>query len=163
MGVTFNADEVFEMGIRIEENGEAFYQAGAKIVDDPKAREVLLDLARKEKQHAETFRKLKAELPKDAAQPTVFDPEGVGTAYLKAAADTHVFNMYEAVDEVLQGVKTAREVVRAALGFEKDSIVFFLTMKDVIPAKLGQSQIDRLIREEQMHIRDLAAVLAGLS
>jgi len=162
MGVTFNAAEVFEMGIRIEENGRTFYETGAKLVDDPKARQVLLDLAGKEKQHAEAFRKLKADLPKGAAQPTVFDPEGVGTAYLRAAADTHVFNMYEAVDDVLKGVKTAREVVKTALGFEKDSVVFFLSMKDLIPPKLGQSQIDRLIREEQMHIRDLAAVLAEL-
>ena len=163
MAVTFNADEIFEMGIQIENNGKAFYESGAAKVDDAKAKEVLLDLAGKEERHAEIFRTLRAGLPDAAGEPTVFDPEGMAGAYLRAAADTHVFNVHKSVDEVLEGVRTAREVVKLALGFEKDSIVFFLSMKDVVPPTFGRDQIDKLIREEQSHIRDLAAILSELA
>jgi len=39
-----------------------------------------------------------------------------------------------------------------AIGLEKDSIVFYLGMKDAVPERLGRSRIDDIIREEMSHV-----------
>ena len=44
------------------------------------------------------------------------------------------------------------EVLRAALAFEKDTILFFQSMKDMTKEELGRGEIDRLIEEERKHV-----------
>jgi len=53
-------------------------------------------------------------------------------------------------------------VLRLALGFEKDSVVFFLGIRELVPAELGKDRIDWLIRQEMAHITDLASQLRSL-
>ena len=43
-----------------------------------------------------------------------------------------------------------------AIGLEKDSIVFYLGMKEMVPERLGGSRIDGIIREEMRHVNDLS-------
>jgi rubrerythrin len=39
-----------------------------------------------------------------------------------------------------------------AVNFEKDSVVFYTTMKKLVPENLGKGEIDALIDEEISHI-----------
>ncbi len=45
------------------------------------------------------------------------------------------------------------EILKAALTAEKDSIVFYLGMKDLVPESLGKNKIDDIIKEEMSHIK----------
>jgi rubrerythrin len=45
---------------------------------------------------------------------------------------------------------------------EKDSIVFYVGIKDLVPEKLGKNKIDNIIDEEKKHILLLANELAAL-
>jgi rubrerythrin len=54
---------------------------------------------------------------------------------------------------------TMKDILKAAIGAEKDSIVFYLGMKELVPAKLGKDKIDDIIKEEMSHIRLLSARL----
>jgi rubrerythrin len=45
-------------------------------------------------------------------------------------------------------------VLEAAVNKEKDSIVFYLGMKEAIPS--GADQVDKIISEEMRHIRILS-------
>jgi rubrerythrin len=49
-----------------------------------------------------------------------------------------------------------------ALQFEKDSVAFFLGMKQILPDPDGKSDIDKLIQSEMDHIRMLSACLREL-
>ena len=110
-----------------------------------------------EDDHEKTFKTLRAELTKDEKVLTTFDPEGEAAAYLRALADTRIF--YEK-DIDLTSLK---EIFKAAITAEKDSIVFYLWMKDYVPAKLGREKLDTIIKEEMDHIRLLSKELIGLS
>ena len=48
------------------------------------------------------------------------------------------------------------------MGLEKDSILFYLGIKDLIPPQSGQDKIDEVIREEQRHVAQLSRVLEKL-
>ena len=80
-------------------------------------------------------------------ESTVFDPDDESAQYLKALADTRVFFQKE-IDTT-----SLKEILKAALTAEKDSIVFYLGMKDIVPEKQGKDRIDQIIREEMSHIK----------
>ena len=49
-----------------------------------------------------------------------------------------------------------RRILRVAIGLEKDSIIFYLGMKELVPENLGKNRIDKIIKEEMGHIRLLS-------
>ncbi len=156
MGIDFNADEVFEIAEQIERNGAKFYRSVAEKIKDTNKKQLLIDLAEMEDEHEETFKSLRSELSMDQKIQTTFDPEGDSERYLRALADTRVF--YE------KDVDTTsfKEILKSAITAEKDSIVFYLGMKDVVPAHMGKEKLDDIIKEEMGHISLLSKELMEL-
>ena len=150
MSYSFNADDVFEMAEQIERNGALFYRQAAKDVADPDAKHFLLDLAAMEDDHEKTFAAMRKKLSETEKTATVFDPEGEAAKYLKALADTRVFFEKEVDTTSMQAI------LKEAILAEKDSIVFYLGMKDLVPEELGQSLLDPIIKEEMSHINLLS-------
>ncbi|MBF0550156.1 MAG: ferritin family protein [Deltaproteobacteria bacterium] len=158
----FNAGEVFQMAIEIEENGKVFYdQAGQKITD-PQVKALFAALAQEEVTHKAKFISLKDKLPADATGQTVYDPENEINQYLKMMADLNVFRTDKRVADQVAGIKGAADAVHLAMQFEKDSIVFFLTMQDSTEEPQGRQLIGQLVKEEQQHLKRLSIQLKKL-
>ncbi len=156
MALGFNAREVFDIGVQIEVNGKAFYEAAAKKVADSRNRAFFTELADWEAQHVQLFTELRDKLPTSAGSAQVFDPEGEAATYLKATADSHVFVTNRDVLALVAGCRGPAEILDLAITFEKDSVVYYTTMKQAVSPKFGQDRIDRLINEEIRHIGMLA-------
>jgi rubrerythrin len=156
MRYDFNADEVFEMAVQLERNGNKFYRDAAESVSDKGHREMLIKLADMENDHEQTFKAMRQDLAEQEKAGTVFDPEGEAALYLKALADTRVF-FEKKID-----LSSMENILKAAIEAEKDSIVFYLGMKNAVPGKLGQSRLDDIIQEEMSHIRLLSKELVQL-
>lgn len=154
MFVFGTADDVFAMAVRIEENGRAFYAGLAEKAHDWQLKDLFAELARMEDGHIEQFKALRSDLPPSAAE-TVWDPEGLAAAYLQATADAHVFTL-ESASERLKTVQTPVAALDVALAFERDSVAFFVGMKEILPDASGKGEIDKLIRSEMDHVRMLA-------
>lgn len=152
----FNAQEIFEMAEQLEKNGAAFYTRSAASSNDPAAKKLLQELAAMEVEHGKTFAGLKKQLTAKEQQVLVFDPQGETASYLKALADTRVF-FEKKVDP-----SSLEAILKEAIIAEKDSIVFYLGMKDMVPEGLGKDRIDAIIKEEMSHIRLLSHELAVL-
>ncbi|MCB9480899.1 MAG: ferritin family protein [Desulfobacteraceae bacterium] len=149
----FSANEIFEMAIEIEVKGQEFYKKAAADAENEELKKILLDLADMEVDHEETFKQMKSDLKISEKESNVFDPENEAAAYLKALADTKVFYEKE-ID-----TKSVKEVMKAAVTAEKDSIVFYLGMKGLVPEKKGQDKLDKIISEEMSHIRIITSKL----
>lgn len=160
MFVFGTADDVFAMAVRIEENGKAFYAGAAEMAKDPAAKNLFSDLSAMEASHITTFKTLRAGLPD--SENIVWDPEGLAESYLQATADTHIFTL-EAASTRLQKVKTATEVLDMAIQFEKDSVAFFVGMKELLPDASGKTEVDKLIKAEMEHIKMLSAAAKNFS
>jgi rubrerythrin len=152
MSFNFNADEIFQIGVQIEANGQKFYETVAKNTSEPAAQKVFLDLAKWESEHIELFKNLRHGLPESAKQEDVFDPNQELHLYLKATADSHVFIRNKDISELASKCKTPIDALNLAIAFEKDSVVLFTTMKKLVPPHLGKDQIDALIDEEISHL-----------
>jgi rubrerythrin len=160
MGMPFNADEVFEMAEQIERNGAKFYRAAAKKF--PQVSQVLSDLAAMEDEHENTFAAMRAELSATEAETIVFDPDGQAQMYLRVMADEHVFDMKADPSEKLADKKSPEEVLKMALGIERDSIAFYVGLKEAVSRKAGKDKIEGIIKEEMVHITTLNKKMKAL-
>lgn len=160
MAMPFNADEVFEMAEEIERNGAKFYRAGAKKFPDMK--DLFEELAGMEDDHLKTFAAMREELSGNEQEALVFDPDDEAQMYLKVMADTHVFNIKADPSEKLAGLSTEEDVLKLALGVERDSIAFYVGLKDGVSAKAGKDKVDAIIKQEIGHVALLNSALKAL-
>ena len=162
MAIVFNADEIFEMAIRIENNGAAFYRKAAGLQSDTKNQKFLESLANMEDQHKRIFTEMRTTLTEKDKSPKVFDPYDEVSQYLAAMADNMGGEGSPSVAESLTGNETLEEILQTAVGLEKDSILFYLGIKDLIPSQTGQDRIDGIIKEERRHVIQLSNLLNKL-
>jgi rubrerythrin len=161
--MNFNAREIFDIGVQIEVNGKAFYEAAAKKVAETAMKEFFLELAAWENTHITLFGELRDALTKGAGNVPLFDPNDEAAMYLQATADSHVFVKNKNMVGLVAGCKGPMEILDLAMTFEKDSVVYYTTMKKVVAPNLGQEKVDRLIDEEIKHISMLSQRKAKLA
>jgi len=153
MGLGFNADEIFEMAEQIERNGAKYYRDAAEAVTNAEDKSFLVELAVMEDDHEVTFAGLRKELSEGDKAEVTFDPEGEAAQYLKALADTRVF-----YDKAMD-LSSMAGILKGAITAEKDSIVFYLGMKEMVSGNRGKARIDDIIKEEMKHIKLLSGRL----
>jgi rubrerythrin len=152
----FTADDVFEMAEELERNGAKFYGDAAQNADNPEYKKLLVGLAEMEVEHEKTFVNLRSQLSGNEKALTAFDPQNESALYLKALADTKVF-FEKKID-----FSSMKSVLKAAILAEKDSIVFYLGMKEMVPEQYGKDKLDKIIEEEMDHIKILSKELVAL-
>ncbi|MDD5679463.1 MAG: ferritin family protein [Kiritimatiellae bacterium] len=150
MAFVFSADEIFEMAEQIERNGAAFYRLAAK--QFPAQQRVLTIIAEQEDAHCATFSALRRQLASKEKEDAVHDPDQEGEAYLRAMADRRVVDVSRQPKDVLKGAESFADILAIAVGMEKDSIVFYLGMQEMVAPALGRDKVDLIIREEKKHI-----------
>ena len=158
MVYAFNANEMFDLAIRIEENGGRFYRKAAQLQSDPENQALLDQLATMEDHHKLTFETMKKGVSEAGKTPTVFDPLEESRQYLAAMADAHGGEGSPAIADTLTGEESMVQIIDTAIGLEKESILFYLGLKDMVPPEYGQEKLDRIIREEQRHVTQLSAL-----
>ena len=161
MSISFNADEIFEMAEEIERNGARFYRKAAETADGD-TKKMFLDFAVMEDGHEATFAAIRKELNESESMQTSFDPDGEAALYLQSMADAYGSEGKVSVDESLTGCESCEEIVTIAIGAEKDSVAFYVGLKDIVPDRLGKDKVDGIIKEELAHITTLNNKLASL-
>jgi rubrerythrin len=161
MALPFSADEVFVMAEQIERNGAGFYRRAGENVGDSSSRTLLEQLAAMEDEHERTFAAMRADFAARGGAAGL-QPHGEAELYLQAMAKGRVFDVSADPARALTGKETLQEVFRTAIGLEKDSIVFYVGVREMVPAKLGKEKVDAIIQEEMRHIALLDKQLADV-
>jgi rubrerythrin len=152
MSIQFNAEEIFEIAIQIERNGAIFYRNSANNTKDESTKKIFADLASMEDEHEVTFLKLKEHAKTVTWDKEFNDSNSEATMYLQAMAGGYVFNIHDDPFMNLPASTPMSDVLKAAITREKESIVFYTGMKDLVPKKLGADKIEWIIREEMKHV-----------
>jgi rubrerythrin len=61
--------------------------------------------------------------------------------------------------DALTGNETLEDIIKTALGLEKDSILFYLGVKNMVPPKYGRDKVEEIIEEERKHVAQLTGIL----
>jgi rubrerythrin len=162
MSITFNVDEVFEMAEEIERNGARFYREAAGNAGDADSKKMFLELAAMEDGHEKIFSQMRKELTAEMKEPVTYDPDNEVTRYLQTMADFHGMEGKASPTQKFTGKESAEETLRAALQAEKNSIAFYVGLKDFVPSKKGKEKIQGIIIEEMTHVSMIGGKLQAL-
>jgi rubrerythrin len=162
MKYDFNADEIFEMAIKIEENGALFYRKAASQQSDDSTRSMLERLAVMEDHHKSFFITMRKTLSDAEKTQTIFDPDGESSQYLAAMADSHGGEGSPRAADALTGKESIKEIIDIAIGLEKESVLFYIGLIDMVPPKYGQDKLNDIISEERKHIIQLNSLRKSL-
>ena len=113
--------------------------------------------------HEKIFARMRGELTAAERMKRTSDPENQGPAYLRAWADRQVFDVRSNPAEKITGREGPEDILKMAIGLEKESVVFYLGMKNAVPERLGKARVDELIQEEMSHIGLLSKELQTLA
>jgi rubrerythrin len=163
MGVTFNADEVFEMAEEIERNGAKFYREAAANTAGKDLKDMFLHLAAMEDGHLKTFQQMRKELAAQEKEATAFDPYNEAALYLQTMAGAKGSEGMKAPSVKLTGNESAQELLEIAIGAEKNSVLFYVGLKDLVSAQAGRDKVEAIIREEVKHVADLKRQMTALN
>ena len=152
MAIKFNIEEVLKMAVRIEESGAKFYTRAAGLRKDAGGVDFLKKLAAMEKQHQAAFEAMREGLTDEEKGATAYDPWGEAELYLEAMADTHGGEGDPKAAAKLTGKDSLADILTAAIGLEKGSILFYVGLKELVPAHLGGAKIEKIIHEEWGHV-----------
>lgn len=148
----YNITEVLEMAVQTEKLGFQFYTSMAeKFKDDAELVKLFTTLASKEKTHEKTFSKLKDMVAKSGAEPVEW---GEVTNYMRAFVESEFFLGKGKSLPSMDHLRTAKDAVKFALGFEKETLLYFMELRKIVKEK---EVVDEVINEEKSHIAWLAS------
>jgi len=142
----FSVREVIEQAVQTEKLGYEFYTAIAKkFVKDIKLKKLFETLAGKERLHEKMFKELL-----DIVSDDEPDNWGEVSQYLRAIVESEFFLGRNKSLPSLKHVKTIKDAVNFALGFEKETLLYFYSLRDVVREK---EILDEIISDERSHIK----------
>ncbi len=159
MSISFSGSELINIAIDIERRGIAFYDIMTKSTENATAREVFQHLVDMEREHIRIFEGMLGEA--DKYQPSETYP-GEYAAYLQALVDSAIFTDDMLTSEMAARMDSDIEAMELAISAEKDSILFYYQMKEIMPRR-AQPTVDRIIAEEKSHLRQLSELRKHLA
>jgi rubrerythrin len=157
MGV-FSAAEALEIAMQIEINGEAFYNAVAAKTADRDVKTLFQELAAQEQRHYQVFQKMAGTVG-GVAGPSAPDAEqDEYQAYLQATLNSALFAGPDKALAMAEQAPDRQSALQAAIGFEKDTLLFFYDLRDMVSVE-EHKVINGIIQEEKLHLRRLAKLL----
>ncbi|WP_373501164.1 ferritin family protein [Desulfococcus sp.] len=148
----FLANEVFDMAVQFEKNGEAVYRSAVSNVPDPALAALLEWMADEESRHAAFFSRLKA---KKAAGRHPFSRE-LTRELLDEMIGEQTFSLGDAD---FSAIEHQEELIRIFLEFEKDTIIFYEMLTPFIEDAETRASVETIIDEENTHIERLKVFL----
>ncbi|MCL0073777.1 ferritin family protein [Dehalococcoidia bacterium] len=152
MSISFSTSELINIAIDIERRGMAFYDVMSQSTENAEASELFRHLGEMERQHVQIFRDMLGEAGK--YQPSESDTEEYA-AYLKALVDSAVFTDDLITSGMAANADSDIEALQLAIGAEKDAILFYYLMMDIMPPRT-QPTVNKIIAEEKLHLRQLS-------
>ena len=143
----FEASDVVEMAVRIEENGANFYKYAEQLAKQEEAKSLFARLAIEELSHKKVFEAIFAEIEKFSLPESY---EGEYCSYLRDYVDGNIIFTKEAMDKELSQVKSTLSALDFAIKRELDSVFYYNEIKRFV-AEAQYPILDQIINEERKH------------
>jgi len=155
-------DEILELAEQLERNGAAFYRLAVKDATEPHIRTLLRDLATWEDEHEKIFARMRLPLRGEVRSVKDLDPKDKSFLQVLEMVDSNVFDLHTDPAQLLNGQETIEDILQVAVRREKDSVIFYLSLKNHLVNIADQKIIDEIIEEELDHITFLNKELTTL-
>lgn len=155
MTTFFSGDEIIKMAVQTEETGCEFYKLAKENANSAELKGLFSYLADAELRHKETYLGLTDAIA-EAPQGVPIDWNELGL-YIKAMTDFSFFLGGDKNINLAAKTKDEKEAVDFAIGFEKDTLLFFYQILDIVKSA-DRSVVEKIVQEEKDHIKKLAEI-----
>lgn len=159
MSIVFSGDELINIAIGVERRGMTFYDIMAKSTDNEEAKAIFEGLVIMEREHIRIFQDMLGEAGKQKPAPAA---PSEYSGYLQALIDDAVFTDDMITSEMATQADSDLQAVELGISAEKDSILFYYEMRDIMPSRLVP-MINRIIAEEKSHLQQLTGIKKKLA
>ena len=142
----FTLNDIINLAIRIEKNGEEAYRKAQEEVSNPSLAAMLKWLAEEEVEHEKWFTRLREKVATVPEDPRL---EEMGKTILGGVLGDQSFSIKDADFSKIEDVNSLLEL---SVEFEKDTILFYEMLSTFIEDKETLSQLDEIIEEEKHHV-----------
>ena len=153
--------EVLEIAVKMEQNAAKFYRRAAGMYEDVKISKLFSELAQWEKRHVEIFAEMKERLSQQSWGLGQYGSERPDAS--QSRVPTPVFPDRDSPSQDLTGRETKADVLRMAIQKEKDSIVYYTSLKEFILGDEDIQAVKDIISEEDRHVRILTQSLEQIA
>jgi rubrerythrin len=150
MPYLLDVKEILEFAVYIEERGYEFYVEAMKKFGEPRVTELFQYLADEEFKHEKVFKKLMQQ----GGEVKKGEPDPEYQAYMREFCKAHQLGDKEAINKKLARLSSLEDILDLAMGFEKDSIVFFSELKEMF-ARGHTASLEKVIHEEMGHLHKI--------
>jgi rubrerythrin len=152
------AAEALKWAMEIEKNGEVFYNQVAAKSADAEVKALCEDLAAQERGHYRVFQQMLERVRPDPDLSSVGVQYDEYQTYLQVALDQALFAGPDKGLTLARQAQDRETALRAAMGFEKDTLLFFYDLREMV-SEAERGTISDVILEEKSHLRRLAKML----
>jgi rubrerythrin len=154
--------QILNVAQTIEENAVRFYEQTAEMYDGEGMGNFLRKLADYEREHKQKYAAMQAALENGHTEQSDGDFINNMDLYLKAVLDSQNLEGSDFAGVLLRGDESKQELLMIAMDLEKETILFYLGLRDVVAAEKDKQTVDEIIEEEKSHIVILAEELRKL-
>ena len=142
----FLIHEILDLAIRLEKNGESVYRNAVDKASKPDLVSLLEWMADEEVKHAKWFSNLKQKVVTDSINPFMAE---IGREIFGDMLGKKSFS-HQDVD--FSKVERVEDLIAIFIEFEKDTVLFYQTLKPFIEDKNTLTHLEQIIAEENNHI-----------
>jgi len=159
METKFNVFEILQIAETIEHNGAKFYLKTAVLFDDPELRNIYYTLANWRARHEKILAQRRKRFSEQTGEFGTFDPNNYVLSNPHVMAGLAVFADKPGSSGRLTGGETRKQIFKDAIRRAKEAIIFYNGLKDFARDPASEEIIDKIIKEENRHIRLLNELL----
>jgi rubrerythrin len=149
----FSMEEIIDLAIQIEKNGERVYRKAQGEISDPSLVSLLQWLADEEAEHAKWFSAMRFTIKETTDDAPLAER---GKSILRGVLGGQAFSLEDANFSKIDQVQN---LLRLAIEFEKDTMLFYEMIRSFIKDQETRDQLDAIIEEENRHAEVLEAFL----
>jgi len=154
----YSINEIMEMAIQTEKLGYQFYTTiSEKFKKDDGLVKLFTTLAKKEQTHEKIFTDLKDLVAKNGTEAVEWAEV---SNYMRAFVESQFFLGKGKSLPSMDHLKSVADAVNFALGFEKETLLYFFELRSLVKEK---ELVDKIITEEKSHITWLDAFRKSLT
>src|ERR1035437_9855061 len=128
MGIEFNSDEAFVLAEQVERKAADFYRNAASSNFSTQLQDLFHKLAIMEDDHSQVF----AALRDSPHFRDILSPANFAGNVWPLLANSMIDELDQAMAMLFKNCDTPEDVLHAAMNFERDTIVFFLTLREML-------------------------------
>ena len=148
-------DEVYRVGMCIEQAGLDFYTKMAEKADDPATKRIFKRLAKDEKGHLAFFESLGLGSTGGLGKMTAEADSDV-SSYVCSLVDGGIFRHIGRMEKMLKRKFDPESALELALQVEKDAVLYYTEAYMVNKKRKAKKALERLIQEEKGHVTQIS-------